>query len=343
MLHFATLFDKNYLSRGLALLESLQKVSSQSFVLYVLALDNEVISFFQNDNYPNIRTIALEDIEQCYPELLKIKPRRSRVEYYFTLSPYLPSYIFKQFEISRITTLDSDLYFFSDPRVIFDAYPEASILITPHNLSDAIKHLEVHGKNNVSFQSFKNNAQGNKCLAQWRTKCLEWCYDQLDLENNRYADQKYLDSWTEEFSEVKAIQIPGTGLAPWNLDRYTYTVKGKQIYVNDHPLVYFHFHHLRTFNSFFAINAFDVYQVKTRHKAIKKIYQFYLQRLKGISKTLKHTDVMQVRYGVGGNNSLLSKLKNINGYWFCTSWFIFYLNPRKSILKVKQLIKKNYA
>jgi hypothetical protein len=348
MLHFATLFDKNYLSRGLALLESLEKACSQQFVVYVLALDSAVIAFFQKYDYPQVRTIALEEIEECYPELLEIKDKRSRIEYYFTLSPYLPSYIFQKnqvdrIKVDRITTLDSDLYFFSDPQLIFDAYPDASVLITPHNLSDSISHLVVHGIYNVSFQSFKNNEQGNKCLAQWRKKCHEWCYDQLDLVNNRYADQKYLNTWTDEFSEVKAIQIPGTGLAPWNLDRYTYSVKGKQIYVNDHPLVYFHFHHLRTFNTFFAINAFDVYQVKTRHKAVKIIYQFYLQRLKEISKTLEHTDVMQVRYAVGGNNSLLSKLKNTNGYWFCTSWFIFYLNPRKSILKVKQLIKKNYA
>jgi hypothetical protein len=342
MLHFATLFDKNYLSRGLALLESLQRTSSQPFVLYVLALDTTVITFFQNNKYPQIKTVALEDIEQCYPELLDIKDKRSRIEYYFTLSPYLPSYIFRQYQVSRITTLDSDLYFFSDPKTIFDTYADASILITPHNFSDSTSHLAVHGIFNVSFQSFKNNEQGNKCLAQWRTKCHEWCYDDLDLVNNRYADQKYLNTWIDEFAEVKAIQIPGTGLAPWNLDRYTYYIKGKQIYVNDHPLVYFHFHHLRTFNSFFAINAFDAYQVKTRHKAVKRIYKFYLQRLKKISQTLEHTDGTIVRYTVAGNKTLLSKLKD-NGYWFYTSWFILYLNPRKSISKVKQLIKKKYA
>src|SRR5688572_13928999 len=103
MLHFATLFDKNYLGRGLALLESLEKASSQPFVLYVLALDSAVISFFQKNSYPQVRTIALEDIEQCYPELLDIKDKRSRIEYYFTLSPYLPSYIFQKYQVNRIT------------------------------------------------------------------------------------------------------------------------------------------------------------------------------------------------------------------------------------------------
>jgi hypothetical protein len=343
MLYFATLFDKNYLSRGLALLESLRKNSSQPFMLYVLALDEAVVSYFQIHKNPHVQTISLQEIEEFYPELVQAKNNRKRVEYYFTLSPYIPSYILQKFQVDRITTLDSDIYFFDDPGIIFNAYPAASILITPHGFSDRLMHLTVHGKYNVSFQSFKNNQHGNKCLAEWRKKCVEWCYDELDLINNRYADQKYLDSWPDEFKEVEVIQIPGTGLAPWNLDKYSYSIKGNRIFVNDCPLVYFHFHHLRIFNSYFAINAFEEYQVQTRDKAIKKIYQYYLERLNKNSKGLFNTDNTQVRYTVAGDKTLFNKLVSTNGYWFYTNWFIFYVNPQKNISKVKYRVRKLYG
>lgn len=343
MIYLATCFDSNYLTRGLALLESLQKNSSKPFTLFVLALDKQVEDYFDTAHCKEVKVISLGQMENHFPELLAAKNNRSKIEYYFTLSPFLPSYIIDQYQVDRITTLDSDLYFFADPCIIFNAYPAASVLITPHAFSDRIMHLMVHGKYNVSFQSFKNNEHGNKCLADWRKKCLEWCYDELDLPNNRYADQKYLDTWCNEFKEVEAIEIPGTGLAPWNLDKYSYSIKGHRIFVNDHPLVYFHFHHLRMFNSYFAINAFEEYQVQTRDKAIKKIYQYYLGRLNKNSKGLSNTNNTQVRYTVAGDKTLFRKLVSTNGYWFYTNWFIFYVNPQKNISKVKYRLSKIYG
>ena len=45
MFHFTTLFDKNYLSRGLVLYDSLKK-NCDSFVLYVLCLDGFTKKYF---------------------------------------------------------------------------------------------------------------------------------------------------------------------------------------------------------------------------------------------------------------------------------------------------------
>ena len=37
--------------------------------------------------------LKIEDIENEYPELLEAKSNRSKIEYYFTLSPVLPLYL----------------------------------------------------------------------------------------------------------------------------------------------------------------------------------------------------------------------------------------------------------
>jgi hypothetical protein len=49
MLNFCTLFDSNYLSRGLALFESLKKTET-NFHLYVVAFDNECYDYLKNLN-----------------------------------------------------------------------------------------------------------------------------------------------------------------------------------------------------------------------------------------------------------------------------------------------------
>jgi hypothetical protein len=339
MYHFATLFDYNYLSRALALYRSLTQTSSSDFTFYILALDQEVISFFSAQNYRNIVVISLHDVEIYFPDLLAAKLNRSKVEYYFTLSPVLPLFIFQNYPgVQQVTTMDADLYFFADPKLILNAYCDASILVTPHDFSPEFANSKM-GKFNVSFQSFKNDETGLKCLCQWKQKCLEWCHDYYDEENDRFADQKYLDKWPNDFENIAEINLCGAGRALWNLKRYHYNSSGKKNYVNGQPLIYFHFHHLRIFNRFFAISGFELYGVHSVSKEIKNIYHHYLKELNTISKkhTL-HTNI--IRFNSQQNKCLITKLFLLKGYWFFSANFIFYIRPYRGRL-IKQFI--NYG
>src|SRR6185312_10435597 len=105
MLYFATLFDINYLSRGLALLDSLTAHSSSPFKLFVLALDNGVVEYFEKHSTDTVDVITVDDIETHFPELRHAKENRSKIEYYFTLSPYLPLYILQKFPgVDQVTS-----------------------------------------------------------------------------------------------------------------------------------------------------------------------------------------------------------------------------------------------
>jgi hypothetical protein len=157
--------------------------------------------------------------------------------------------------------------------------------------------------------------------------------------HNRFADQKYLDNWVTDFKQVQEILIPGTGVSPWNLEKFSYQIRNGKIFVDEHPLVYFHFHHLRIFNGYFAVNGLRHYKVLTPNKAIKLIYHTYLKTLKRISRKLAVSDnkIFRVNYVTGG--LLLQKLLNTDGYWFFTGFFIIHLNPYRRILKIKSTIK----
>ena len=83
------------MSRGLALYQSMA-LHIVDFKLFVLALDKEVVKYFEQSNHPEIEVLELKDVEHYFPELIVAKENRSLVEYYFTLSPALPLYILEK-------------------------------------------------------------------------------------------------------------------------------------------------------------------------------------------------------------------------------------------------------
>ena len=62
MLTFCTLFDSNYMDKGLVLYESLKNVAKK-FKLYILAMDHQCQRVLCNMNLENVIVISLEEFE----------------------------------------------------------------------------------------------------------------------------------------------------------------------------------------------------------------------------------------------------------------------------------------
>ena len=60
--HYCTLFDKNYLYKGIAMYSSLQRVSD-SFHLWVLAMDSETYTHLKKRGLPNVTVLSLNEVE----------------------------------------------------------------------------------------------------------------------------------------------------------------------------------------------------------------------------------------------------------------------------------------
>lgn len=288
MQNFTTFFDKNYLARGLVLIESLQQ-HSESFAIYVLCLDDFTANFFRQNNkqYPQVIVVLLSDIEKSDEALFAIKAERRLIEYYFTLSPCLPLYLLKKYSLSHICSLDADIKFYSSPQSLFDYLNEYSIVITPHKFSKEVSDLVKWGVNNVSFQIFMNDTVGIECLELWRKQCLDWCKDELDVENNRFADQKYLDNWNILYpNKVKQLYDNVSGLAPWNLNNYVINIKENSFFSNGEKLIFYHFHHNKFFSKHWASNGFATYKVK-HSPNITKIYQDYWEKVNKKSEVIQ--------------------------------------------------------
>ena len=99
---------------------------------------------------------------------------------------------------------------------------------------------------NVGWLTWRREVRAYDCLRWYRCKSLEWCYDVV--EDERYADQKYLDFWPSQFAGIHRIDHKGANLAPWNVGNYRISTAGEKIYVDDDPLVFYHFHGLKNGN-----------------------------------------------------------------------------------------------
>jgi hypothetical protein len=301
MFHFTTYFDRNYLSRGLVLYESL-KANCKQFELYILCLDEYTGNYFKDNAYtfPEIRVIQIEDLESDDEELRVCKDNRSQIEYYFTLSPCLPLYILKKYNVPHICSLDADIMFFHNVEPIFKLLDQYSIIITPHKFSAILlkEQRQKYGTYNVSFQVFKNNKAGLTCLEKWRRDCIDWCYDYFeDVNGGRFADQKYLDSWKKDQPEdVVSLDMPSAGLAVWNIDNYRYRLKNDIVFVDKEPLIFFHFHNFKILADNLALNGFNQYKVTRSSKILdRNIYLAYWNELTKFNEVLRQQTDFSVR------------------------------------------------
>ena len=235
-----TYFDKNYLSRGLALYYSLER-HHPSFRLFVLCLDDATERYLASLGRANLIPIARTALEAHDPELLATRATRSLVEYYFTTTPSWLRFLFDRYaDIDLLTYVDADFRFFASPEPLFAEMGPASIAIVEHRFPLEMRHQEDRGRFNVGWLSFRRDADGLACVGWWREKCLEWCYDRI--EEDRFADQKYLDQWPTRFGNVVILQHKGVNVAPWNLAGTRVHLDGAVAKVDEDPLICFHYH-----------------------------------------------------------------------------------------------------
>lgn len=237
---FCTYFDIRYLDKGLSLYASLQKQIGD-LELWILCLDSEVREKLHALALPGIRTLSVDDLEDADPALRACRNNRRLVEYYFTTTPCLISYLLRRTSHSTwVTYLDSDLFFFGSPAPIFEEMNGGDVAIIPHRFPENQRQLEIYGKYNVGWVSFRKSRAGIRCAKWWRQRCMEWCRDVP--EDGKFADQKYLDHFHAVTNRLVIIAHPGANLAPWNLASHTISQGKNCIEVDGKALIFYHFH-----------------------------------------------------------------------------------------------------
>lgn len=274
--YYCTYFDHRYATPALLLMESILQFERNS-KFFCLCQDQKAFEIMSRVGGEFIEAIRVEDLEAADPELAAARHNRKLIEFYFTCTPAFPNFLLnKHPEIDIITYLDADLFFYAPPQRIFDEIGDRSVAIVPHRFSPVYENCRPFGTYNVGWVSWRNDAIGRRCLADYRAQCLEWCYDRL--EATRFADQKYLNYWPERYPNLCVVENIGTNVAVWNVDNYQISNRNGVLHVNDQRVVFYHFHGIRISpQGRWAVHTHPTIQ---NHKVLMEdMYRPYVARL----------------------------------------------------------------
>jgi hypothetical protein len=276
MFHFCTYFDSNYLSRGLCLLDSLERHCPE-FTLTVLCLDDACLERIKSLQRQTVFPVSLTELEAANPELLTVKGGRNRLEYYYTCGPTFIRYALNRDPgVELMTYLDADLYFYSSPQPLFDAFEGRSIGVIGHHLPE-FRVKKKHGLFNVGWVSFRRDQDGLACLNRWRTQCVEWCYERH--EGGKFADQRYLDEWPKKYNGFYEFSHHGANVAGWNAGDYRFSLREGRVFVDDDQLIFYHFHGFKKISSR-IYNANLWLNLKPIPRALKQVvFAEYIEKL----------------------------------------------------------------
>lgn len=241
---FCTYFDSNYLPRALAMYHSLVK-TGEEFNLYAVCFDDLAYQLLIKLDKLNFIPIRLALVET--PQLLAVKGQRTAGEYCWTCTSHVIRHVLDAYQLSEVTYLDADLYFYSRPSILLEEFAQsgASVLITEHRYTPRYDRSAIYGIYCVQFMTFKADVRGFEVLQWWQDRCLEWCYARV--EDGKFGDQKYLDDWQQRFNGIHVLKHIGGGVAPWNIQKYRLTQQSENLCVDELPLVFYHFHAYKYF------------------------------------------------------------------------------------------------
>jgi len=279
MNNYCTLFDTNYLTRGLALYRSLA-ATGEGFTLYVACFDDFTRQTLEKLALPGLVTIALHEVEN--EALRRVKKNRSVAEYCWTCTAHVIRQVLDSYRLDALTYLDADLYFYQPPSLVLAEFngARAAVLLTEHRFSPELRKDIRFGRYCVQFMTFRNDPRGRAALDWWCERTLEWCHARL--EDGKFGDQKYLDDWTERFAGVQVSPHIGAGVANWNLQQYRLSGSPRHPEVNGLPVLFYHFHSLKLYRD----GRCDLGYKPLSREALRLFYQPYLKCLAAVEADL---------------------------------------------------------
>lgn len=275
--YICTYFDFNYLPRGLALFYSIKKYN-KNFEFFALTFDDPTYNYLDNLHEENLKLISLKEYNS-YFKTSKDK-YTDKKQYYFSATPNLCSYLFdKQPDIDILLYLDSDVYLFGSLDTLYDEFGDSSIGITEHRVNPLLNVFVKHyGNYVIGVNLFRNSETGRKCLLEWKSECNEWYPGKPGYPLKFFSDQIFLDSWDKKYSGVKIIKNIGINTSYWNAANYTFRKINDVFFVNDQPLIIYHFSSLRKENDH-TWNTYSVYGLASIKNILLEIYTKYIDHL----------------------------------------------------------------
>lgn len=280
MHHYCTLFDRNYLFQGIALYRSLEKTTNE-FRLYVLCMDQTTYDMLRKLNQRNLVPIHLSEIVND-DEIRRVREGTTHGQFCWVSQPLACIYILDRFNVDMVTYLEADSIFFNDPEVLFEELGAFSVSLVPHRYTPKFNKAKTSGKYCVQFNAFRNDSLAREVLNYWKYSCFKYSKERPDY----YPGQVTLDDWPIKFPGVKEIEHRGAGVAPWNVQQYNIHKFKDKIFVDDVPLIFYHFHQYSQYED--GSHELGAYPLTAN--VLHEIYSKYISELRDIEKWVQTLD-----------------------------------------------------
>lgn len=247
-LHFCTSMGSGGIPKFLAQYWSLTRHCKQSFEFWVYTDSQQALGALKALQLPFVKIRSFAEIEEFDGELENARSERDVFMYNDTIRPSMMLGILKANPQARsITYMDTDLYFFADPGLLYRQLYDQSVLLSRHRFAQEClqKGLcpELFGDYNSGWVSARADERGVACLQQWRQWCLAAC--PAEPSNGLYGNQKYLEDLAT-LPGVADLDLIGANVAPWNVPDIEVFQDGiGRLWVDSELLIFYHFHALQ--------------------------------------------------------------------------------------------------
>ncbi len=298
--HICTLFSLNYFSRGIAMLESLEKYTKVNYQVHILALDEKTFELLMNRKKTNWKVYTVYELHDT--DFLNLLGQRPHKEYCWTAASVFIKFLMEFVDFwDCLLYVDADCFFFDDFKLIMNSwYKDRNILVHEHRFISELRYkISTSGKFNVGIIGFRNSIESRSCVERWRKQCINECV--LDPKRGLCGDQTYLDEWPELYGTLQAMSSLGMGTAPWNLSQYRIDYRAGKVLIEQDSLVFYHFH------SFELIYWFRLPLLLMRPAspnyvlpalALKYIYKPYFFKINSSSRYLRKLGLKLEEIGV---------------------------------------------
>jgi hypothetical protein len=287
-----TLFDHRYMGRALVMINSVRRFSGDMDV-WALCLNGEALEGMGALNLAHVKLVTLGDLESSVPGVAQARTDREPIEFYYACMPALHRYVFdRDPAVQASMYVDSDIKFFGDPNGVFDKFKDASAAITPHAFPERLRHNEKFGVYNAGWTAFRRTPNGENCLNWWLERSLEWSSGYIDEQNDRFANQRYVNRFNKIIPDVTMLD-KGCNLAPWNIENYVLSERNGRVFVDENPLYFFHFHGVRKSWKFFYFDNHRLWKAPYTKLMRHSLYRPYVAELVEMEKVVSRVVPVQ--------------------------------------------------
>lgn len=233
-------------------------------------------------SYEGFEFISLSAIHLDVHE--KITTQYDIFELSCALKAYYGRYILAKYQPDQLFYFDTDMAVYHSLAYLETELEQYSILLTPHYLApvpeDGKYPMERDvlnsGLYNGGFFAVKNDATGKHFFEWWCNRLADQGYN--NVSEGMMVDQLWLNLVPLFFKDVLIVSHAGCNFAYWNMHERLLTEKDGALYVNEQPLLFYHFSGYRVDQP----QKISIHQNRFQlgdNTAVKKLITAYHQQL----------------------------------------------------------------